>query len=501
MGVASSKSEQSLEVDITSQSFAKCPNINIGNSITITDVSHRPDLNASCNGHPTSFEVNQNAGASSECVINNLQNISSDVIAKLDAEAQANLGFAFSENSNDILTQIDSMTESSCGDLSSDQSVALKDVVITACDVRIIQDATIKSNCVLDSLQTIANKASVESNANASGTSLWEGIFGTGTSWLILIVAIIVVLIIIYMFMYSSPSETTATPNTTGTSSSTTSSTTSDVTNASNSLGIPDSFSSYVNQPTPGTSGEIMTSTGSTGLQSSAPSGISYGPEANPNISSNVPSSNGYVTPSEPTNPFSSNYEESLRGGLYMIGGAVCSMGPVVSLGILLFVVLAIRTRKELKQNVNETFNNVKLPPSIPYNTYNVLPSDRHLIDKDLLPVNPLITKSNWENTGFIPYNLHSDIYNEAHQNGFMRPSWAEKEVSVNNGVISVYYKYSGELVAQAPRRHSYEQNGVYFNLLSDGSELISDIWGRIATVPAYFVTNDRMTDYWTDYY
>jgi len=509
MGSQQSHSGQTMTTDITTSAFNTCPGSAISNEITLKNVDFRPDLNPMCNGSNTSFVIDQKASIESECLISHLQDVTSDVIAKMDAEAQAGLGFSYSDNKNDISTQIDSKIENDCGSQSSEQKASLEDVVITSCQLKIIQDATLKSSCTINTLQTIANKASVESNSTSSGSSIWGLLFGNGTSWLLLIVAIIVILIIVYMFMNGSSTPTTGT---TTTASETTSSFNVPSTGESSS-----SYGSYGSTPStmgtlpstmgtlPSTMGTLPSTVGTTSTFGSMPSafGTTSSTGTVPPIPGETPAgTTGFAS----TNPFNTagqaqteaQYNASglnpFAGGSLgnIIGGAVgtvCSMGPVLGLGIILLIGLALHLRKSSRTDTAPVENFTEMVQKYDPVYTNDIPAPVGYGEEEVIYSQP-------------GYNKFSQVYQEAYNN-FERPPWAEKYIIAENGVISVYLSNSGMLIAQAPKRYRLEQNGIYFNLLSDGSEIISDMWGIIGTVPAPFVNNDKFHDYqyWQDFY
>lgn len=467
---ASQSNELVNQTDITTSSFSSCAGPVSSNKLELENISFRPDLNPACNDVNTKWSVTQSATAESDCIISSLQDTTADTISKLDAETQAGLGYTYSNNKNDILTQINSKVENQCKGASSEQEASLKDITVTACQFEVIQDANLKSACTINTLQNIANQASNVVNAENKATSLLELLFGSGTSWLILIIVIIIIIIIAYMFSGSS-SSTTSTTSTTSPYAGF---------NAPGAEASPYSASMY---------GLAPASVSSTTTVAPAPSyGAPAGPIPGEATLPAAATTYGTTETLASTNPFA-----TLTGGgnltRTMIGGAVgiaCSLGPILVLGILALIALTLYFNKkkpmEQFQQMAQMFEPIytnDIPQQAPYGEQNVT----------------------YSQPGF---NKFSQVYQEAYRNdSFFRPDWAEKYLIVKDNVISVYLKNSGQLIAQAPRRYRYEQNGVYFNLLGDGSEIVSDMWGIIGTVPAPFVNNDKYHDYenWQDYY
>ena len=497
MGGQSSKSEQQFETDITSEAFNECKGANVSNSIIINQVQHRPEYNPACTADST-FRVEQGANVESKCLISHLQQITADSIANLDAEAQAGLGFAFSENKNEILTQLNTKVENECTGLSLENKAEISDTVITACNFMVIQDATVKDSCVINSLQNTANRATVESRSTASGASIWGILFGEGTSWLLLIVAIIVVIFVLYMF--SSGSAPTGYPSSNGAPSSGYPS--GPTSYAAESSGYPSSYSNFAaSSPAAAPMGSqypvaqpVSNPYGSTPSEPTNPFSSNYAPAmaqpsapsfppTNPFSSQFVPSGSAPAAPI--TNPFQTGYVPPQFGGADFLktltGGAICSMGPVWGLGVLLVIGLVIYlTRPDRSQ---EGFDEVESSPANPSHF-----TDNQQIDRSQMMQNPSMQGY------FFPDNVnqpnYSEIYKESHNTFNTRPDWARKYISVDNGIISVY-RIDGTLLAQAPRRYHYEQNGIYFNLLADGSEVVADNYGILGVIPSKMIWDD----------
>lgn len=192
MGAVASTNVVDPKLDLISTAYNQCPSVSVSNTITIDNVTFEPNDNCT----DSEFLLKQNAGATAECVIGNLQASTADVLSNLSAEAQAGLGLTASTNVADIALQIEQKLENDCNYASAENMAAIKDTVIRACNLRVIQDATAKQSCKINNLQDIAAKVETTAKASSEGLTL-ANFLGGG---LIILIIIIVIVVIIYYF-------------------------------------------------------------------------------------------------------------------------------------------------------------------------------------------------------------------------------------------------------------------------------------------------------------
>jgi|SRR5579872_1233774 len=176
MGAQASTNISTINTDLTTQAYNQCPRVTVSNTVDMSKVNFLP--NSTCKN--PSFAIDQTAGVDANCLITNLQQSLASSIAGMDATTQGGFGFQASTNAANIQSQITQQTENSCGTLSSTNAANLQDVTVTACDFHIVQNATAKSACTLNSLQKLANTVSVQQSATAQGLTLASLLFGYG---------------------------------------------------------------------------------------------------------------------------------------------------------------------------------------------------------------------------------------------------------------------------------------------------------------------------------
>lgn len=192
MGASASTNKQSIQNTLTSEAYNSCPNITASNTANISGVSFKP--NPGCVN--PQFLVNQSAGIDANCLITSLQDSLAQTISKLDAKSQAGLGFSASTNVNDIKTQIKQMVKNTCGNQSSTNVANINDTIITACDFRIVQNATDQSSCSINALQKQVDSVAASAAANATGGSIWGDLFGSSNILKTVIIIVVIVAVI-----------------------------------------------------------------------------------------------------------------------------------------------------------------------------------------------------------------------------------------------------------------------------------------------------------------
>lgn len=189
MGGQAASSKSKVENDLVTKAFNSCPNVVASNTVNLSGVQFRPDLNPQCVN--PKFEINQSAGVEADCVIKSLQDSLAETVSKMSAESQGGFGFQASQTVSDIKTQIEQITENNCGNQSATNVADIKDTLVTACDWHFVQNATAKSSCKLDSLQKLTNEVTSEQAATSTGLTLAS--FFTGYGGLTTIIMIIII--------------------------------------------------------------------------------------------------------------------------------------------------------------------------------------------------------------------------------------------------------------------------------------------------------------------
>ncbi|MEM0354052.1 MAG: L1 family membrane protein [Thermoplasmata archaeon] len=151
----------------------------------------------------TGVTVDQSSTVKADCMVGALQNSVANVAQKLSAKAQAGLGFAVATNIQATQQNIENYVNQTCANQMSKNEVKWEDVDLETCNFRIIQGATVHSNCQLNATQQLAAKVAVEMAAESRGFNILAGIIG-----------IIVLLVVlggiggaIYYFMNKKPEE------------------------------------------------------------------------------------------------------------------------------------------------------------------------------------------------------------------------------------------------------------------------------------------------------
>ena len=181
MGAQVSTNSSTTSNDLVTESYNKCPSVSVDNTVNVSNVNFRPDMNPKCTAD-SNFEINQTAGVDAACLIGALQDNISKAVANLDATAQAGLGVSASTNVSDINTQVKQKMENQCGTQSSTNAANIKDTLVTSCNMRVIQNASAKSSCTINALQTLAATAETTATASSEGLTLGSFLFGYSSS-------------------------------------------------------------------------------------------------------------------------------------------------------------------------------------------------------------------------------------------------------------------------------------------------------------------------------
>ena len=168
MGAQVSTNKQVIQTDIVTEAYNSCPNIAVSNTVNMQGVNFRPDLNPNCTGD-TSFDISQTAGVDATCVITSMQDSLAKTLSTMDAEALGGLGFSGTSNILDIKNELSQKVENDCGNQSVTNVADIKDTTVTSCNMRVVQNASAKSSCTINSLQKIANDLEANSKSKAQG--------------------------------------------------------------------------------------------------------------------------------------------------------------------------------------------------------------------------------------------------------------------------------------------------------------------------------------------
>lgn len=207
MGATASTNVVTNDTNLVTKAFNKCPGVTVSNVVTIDNVTFEP--NANCTD--SIFEIKQNAGVEADCVIGNLQTSTAEMLADLDAETKGGLGFSASTNVSDLKLEVEQMVENDCNDSSATNLASIKDTTIKSCNLRIVQDATVKQSCMINNLQDTAVKVETTAKATAEGLTLGSFLFGYGGGFMI----VIVIVVIVYFVFFKKKKKPTEIPMTT----------------------------------------------------------------------------------------------------------------------------------------------------------------------------------------------------------------------------------------------------------------------------------------------
>ncbi|AGF85233.1 IMV envelope protein [Moumouvirus goulette] len=200
MGASASTNKQTIENNILNQAYNSCPSIGATNIVTLSGIKFEPPPD--CNP-PSSMTIGQTATIDSNCLLTSLQSSAAQTAAELSAEAKAGLGIAVSTNINDVKQSISNITKNTCANVSTTNNATIRDTVIKSCQFRVVQDAKENVSCQINSTQDLVSKIASSTASTAQGGSIWEDIFGSGPSGLIVgIIVIIIIFIIIAAVIY-----------------------------------------------------------------------------------------------------------------------------------------------------------------------------------------------------------------------------------------------------------------------------------------------------------
>ena len=194
MGASVSTNTSAVNNDFSSQEYATCGNTVASNTIDIHSLKYTQP--PGCPADSKGFLAQQTSAVKADCVIGILQQNVADTVSKMNADAQAGLGFAVSTDSSNISNQIKNKISASCGDKSSTNQASISDTEVTACNLAIIQDASAQSSCAINTLQAITSNVQSTQDTSAKGGSLFGDLFGGMPSWIWIIIGIVVLLIL-----------------------------------------------------------------------------------------------------------------------------------------------------------------------------------------------------------------------------------------------------------------------------------------------------------------
>lgn len=151
----------------------------------------------------TGVTFDQSSSVDANCMVGALQNSVAEVAQKLSAKAQAGLGFAVATNIQATRQNIENYVNQSCTDQISDNKVDWENVDLETCNFRVVQGATVHSNCQLNTTQQLAAKVAVEMAAESRGFNILTGIIGI----IVLLVVLGGIGSAIYYFTHKKPEE------------------------------------------------------------------------------------------------------------------------------------------------------------------------------------------------------------------------------------------------------------------------------------------------------
>jgi hypothetical protein len=194
MGAQASTNTSTVSTDIVSEAYNKCPSVTASNTLILSGVQHRPDLNPKCDENSESI-IDQKAAIDANCLLSSLQDTLASTVSTMDATAQGGLGIQASTNVSDIKTSLTTKAESDCADLSTTNLADIKDTMITSCKWHVVQDASVKTSCVINNLQKMANQVEATESATAQGATLGSFLFGYSSGSAIGMIILLLVIV------------------------------------------------------------------------------------------------------------------------------------------------------------------------------------------------------------------------------------------------------------------------------------------------------------------
>ena len=200
MGASVTTNAQTLENNLITQSVQSCPPVSGSNVINWTGVN--VDIPPQCPAG-SRVNINQAAVVDANCVLSSLQDSAAETAQKLNADAQAGLGFAVSTNVANTKNNISQYTTQTCAGTSTSNTVDFKDVNIKACDLTVTQNATANVACQINAVQDQISKISSNLSGSTQGGSIFGNLFGLGRigSIIIIIIVVIVILVIVILLI------------------------------------------------------------------------------------------------------------------------------------------------------------------------------------------------------------------------------------------------------------------------------------------------------------
>jgi len=176
---------------LSTKASNQCDVVKNYNNINIKKLQFKPDKVC---GKTSYAEFGQVSAIESSCLIKNLQQSLVDTIVKMSSSAQAGLGLSVSKVSSNIKSQLESIVSNKCSELNNTNILTIDETTITSCVLKVVQNATARTSCAIDSLQSLSAKVQAELTSEAKGWGILD--FG----WIAGIVIIVIIIGVVMGF-------------------------------------------------------------------------------------------------------------------------------------------------------------------------------------------------------------------------------------------------------------------------------------------------------------
>lgn len=199
MGAQASTQKSSITQDLITTAYNKCPDVTVNNKMKFGNIRVRQPAYCESNAN---INLEQNAALDANCLVDNLQNNLIDAYLKSDTATKGGFGLGVTTDISELKTNIQNKIETSCGNLSTSNEMHNQDIDYIGCgDVRVVQNASAKTACTINTLQDTIKQVDKTSNVTTEGTTLGGLLFGynTGTVIGMVFLGLFVVIIVIIL--------------------------------------------------------------------------------------------------------------------------------------------------------------------------------------------------------------------------------------------------------------------------------------------------------------
>lgn len=218
MGASVSSNVQKQMASLSNKTTNSC---RIGGASNVVKIDHTTfDPPEWCKDEGATFEINQGAALDATCVMKTQQTGVADLLSKLNSKTITGLGFNFSQDYQQNMTNISSYLDQQCNEAAVKNVVNIDNSSIHLCKNNIIQKATAKDICRINALQKTTAKIYQQSKSDSEGGSIFGVLFGSGSNMIIFIIVLVLLAAagfgIKYMLNKNSEDEETESEEQTG---------------------------------------------------------------------------------------------------------------------------------------------------------------------------------------------------------------------------------------------------------------------------------------------